>query len=146
MRGKTVIERHFAKTKPTVGTDEHRVLTAMMISRFTLLRLGEAVRGVGVHVVDVLFGGAHFLADIQLSKYKEGEHDGDAVIATRLLAFDDLVMTPCTSYLPFDAGLAQMLAVGLPKGIHRADVGEVRVGRGEARARHGPDGDGAVQR
>jgi hypothetical protein len=114
VRGKTLIERHFAKTKPAVGTDEHLVLTAMMTSRVTLLRLGEVVRGVGVHVEDVLFGGDHFLADIQLSNYRDDE-SGVAVVATRLLAFDDFVMTPCTSYLDFDPELASMLAAGLPK-------------------------------
>ncbi len=40
---------------------------------------------------------------------------GDVVIATRLLAFDGFVMTPCTSYLDFDPALAHILAAGLPK-------------------------------
>jgi hypothetical protein len=115
MRGKTVIERHFEATKPTVGTDEHLVLTAMMISRFTLLRLGEPTPGVGVRALDLLFGGDVLVADIQLSKYREDEDVGETVIATRLLAFDDFAMTPCTSYLPVDPELARMLAAGLPK-------------------------------
>jgi hypothetical protein len=86
----------------------------MLSSRFTLLRLGGVVPGLGVRVEDLLFGGNLFLADIKLSKYKD-EESGEAVIATRLLAFEDFAMTPCTSCLPFDAELARMLAAGLPK-------------------------------
>jgi hypothetical protein len=112
LRGKTVIERFVEKTKPAVGTDEHLVLAAMISSRFTLLRLGETEPGVGVRVGDLLFGGDFFLADLQLAKRRKNV---ETVIATRLLAFDDLVMTPCTSYLDFDPELACMMAAGLPK-------------------------------
>jgi len=111
-RRKTVIERFIGKTKPAVGTDEHLVLAAMISSRFTLLRLGETEPGVGVRVEDLLFGGDFFLADLQLSK---GKKNVETVIATRLLAFDDFVMTPCTSYLDFDPELACMMAAGLAK-------------------------------
>jgi hypothetical protein len=38
----------------------------------------------------------------------------DTVITTRLLAFDDFVMTPCTRHLDFDPELASMVAAGLP--------------------------------
>jgi hypothetical protein len=74
--------------------------------------VGEPEPGVGVHVEDLLFGGDFFLADLQLSK---GRKNVETVIATRLLAFDDFVMTPCTSYLDFDPELACMMAAGLPK-------------------------------
>lgn len=112
LRGMTVIERFVEKTQPAGGTDEHLVLAAMICSRFTLLRLGETEPGVGVRVEDLLFGGDFFLAGLQLSKAKK--HVAK-VIATRLLAFDDFVMTPCTSYLDFDPELACMMAAGLPK-------------------------------
>jgi hypothetical protein len=39
--GQTIIERHFEETKPAAGSDLHAVLSAMMSSRFTLLRLGR---------------------------------------------------------------------------------------------------------
>lgn len=110
LRSKTVIERFFEKAKPAVGTDEHLVLTAMMNSPVTLLLLGEAVPGIGVHVEDLLFGGNLFLADIPLSKRKKKD---EKVIVTRRLVFDDFVMTPCTSYLDFDPELARMMAKGL---------------------------------
>jgi hypothetical protein len=97
--------------KPASGTDEHLVLSAMMNARFTLLRLGEPLLGVGVSAEDMLFGKELFLADVQLSKLKERE---EMVIATHLLEFDDFAMTPCTSYLDFDAELARVLAEGLP--------------------------------
>jgi len=112
LRGKTVIERFLQKTRPAEGTDEHLALAAMMQSWFTLLRLGEVVRGVGVHAEDLLFGGHLFLADVALSKYKAND---ETVIVTRLLAFDNFVMTPCTSYLDFDPQLARMMAAGLRK-------------------------------
>jgi hypothetical protein len=112
LRGKTVIERLVEKNHPAVGTDEHLVLAAMISSRFTLLRLGETEPGVGVRARDLLFGGDFFLADLRLSK---GRKNVETVIATRLLAFDDLVMTPCTAYLDFDPELACMMAAGLPK-------------------------------
>jgi hypothetical protein len=112
LRGKTVIEGFVEKTKPAVGTDEHLVLAAMISFRFTLLRLGETEPGVGVRAEDLLFGGNFLVAGLQLSK---GKNNVETVIATRLLAFDDFVMTPCTSYLDFDPELAWMMAAGLPK-------------------------------
>jgi len=109
--GQTVVERHLEETKPAAGTDLDAVLTALTRSRFTLLRLGKRAPGVGLQVEDLLFGGALFLADPDLSKDRTRD---EVVIATRLLAFDGFVMTPCTSYLDFDPALAHLLAVGLP--------------------------------
>src|SRR5580658_5111980 len=111
LRGKTVIERLFSKSKPAVGTDEDVVLSAIVPSRFTLARIGETTAGVGVRAQDLLFGGSHLLVDERLSK---GRRRREMVIATRLLAFDDFVMTPCTSFLDFEPELAQILAAGLP--------------------------------
>jgi hypothetical protein len=111
LRGKTIIERTLDKTDPAPGSAEHRVLTAMIDARFTLLELGEPLLGVGVEANDLLFGGKVFLADIPLSKRNPDE---DQIIAAHVLAFDDFVMTPCTSYLDFDREAAELLAEGLP--------------------------------
>jgi hypothetical protein len=88
------------------------MLTAMIASRFTLLGLGKTLSGVGVHVEDLLFGGSQLLADERLSEVRRRR---EMVIATHLLAFDDFVMTPCTSFLDFDPEFARMLTAGLPK-------------------------------
>lgn len=111
LRSKTVIERLVEKVKPAGGTDAHLVLTAMVNSSVTLLQLVETVPRLGVRVEDVLFGGNLILADIPLSKWNRRR---EVVIATRVLTFDDFVMTPCTSYLDFDPELARMMADGLP--------------------------------
>jgi hypothetical protein len=57
--------------------------------------------------------GDFFLADVQLSK---GRKNVEAVIAARVLAFEDFAITPCTSYLDFHGELARMMAAGLRKG------------------------------
>jgi len=110
--GQTVIERHFEQTNPEAGSDEQLVLSAMMASRVTLLRLGKRNPGVGLDVEDLLFGEALFLADPALSKERTR---GELVILTRLLSFDGFVMTPSTAFLDFEPHLARLLAAGLPK-------------------------------
>lgn len=115
VRGRTVIERLVAKRKPTVGSETHVVLSAMMSSQVSLLRLGERTRGVGVQVEDLFFGHRRFLADVALSK---SNWPREMFIVTRLLVFEDFCMTPCTSWLDFDPELAQMLAAGLAGESH----------------------------
>lgn len=72
--------------KNSLDGDERWVRDAMLRPRFTLLELGEAVEGVGVHVQDIVFAEPIFRADVALS---ENAIRG-MVLATRLLVFESI--------------------------------------------------------
>ena len=110
LRGATAVDRRLLKATSRPETDAHAVLLSAQRSRVTLLRLGEQVRGLGVQVEDLLFGGAFLLVDPVLSRRRSKD---EKVIMTRVLEFEAFSMTPCTSWLDFDPVSARMLAEGL---------------------------------
>jgi hypothetical protein len=85
--------------------DAKTVLDAMLRARFTLVELGERVKGVGVQARDVVFAESFFLADVALSRTGVP----GLVLATRLLSFESFRMTT-GAYRLFDADLASLAA------------------------------------
>src|SRR5262249_10357399 len=67
------------------GTDEHRLLRAMLRAEYGLLEITRTVHGVGVHVIERLRGAERFVADVGFS---QTARPGGA-LATRLVPLGD---------------------------------------------------------
>lgn len=83
--------------------DERLVLDAMLRARFTLVELGDAVEGIGVHARDLVFAEDFFLADVSLSETSVS----GLVLATRLLALESFCMTT-GAHVVLDESLASL--------------------------------------
>ena len=100
--GTTAVERLAKQSMAPAGSDERLVLDALLRARFTLLRVDEAIPGVGVHVSDRLYAREFLLADIGLSDTAvEGLH-----LCARVLEFPQFCMQTGAA-LPFDADAAE---------------------------------------
>ncbi len=91
------MSRYMMKYPPTTGSDEFLVLKAMSESYYSLIQVEDVVGEVGVQVHDMLADNRFLLVDIGFSQ-TVGE---DLVIATRLIPFEDFVMTSGAA-LPVD--------------------------------------------
>ncbi len=88
-KGSNAISKHMADSKTDTDTDEYKTLRAMSESFYTLIRIEDILPGVGVRVNDLLSERQYLLIDIGFSETAEQ----GMVIATRLLPFEDFVMT-----------------------------------------------------
>jgi len=95
--GHNAISRHLADSKTETNTNEHKVLRAMSESFYTLIQIEDVLPGVGVLVNDLLGDRQFLLIDMGFSETAEQK----MVIATRLLPFEDFVMTSGAA-LPVD--------------------------------------------
>ena len=95
--GTNAVSQHLADSKIETGTDEYKVLKAMSESFYTLVQVEEVLPGVGVRVNDLLGERQFLLIDIGFSETAKQK----VVIATRLLPFEDFVMTSGAA-LPVD--------------------------------------------
>ena len=95
--GYNAVSRHLAESKIGTDTDEYKVLRAMSESFYTLVRVEDVLPGVGVHANDLLGDRQFLLIDMGFSETAEQ----GVVIATRLLPFEDFVMTSGAA-LPVD--------------------------------------------
>lgn len=87
--GLNAIEQYIADARPDPGSDKSIVLKAMAESFYTLVQVAEVVPGVGVQARDLMNNREYLLVDMGLGKTATE----DIVIATRILPFDDFVMT-----------------------------------------------------
>lgn len=109
--GKTPVERYAARGFVPAGTDEGRILEAMLDARFAVVEIEDIIPQVGAHALDHIYGKRFLLADVGLAKAgKKG-----VLLATMLLKLPKFTMTTGAS-LPFDPGLAKLLVDGLRDG------------------------------
>ncbi|MEN6337644.1 MAG: hypothetical protein ABFE01_25605 [Phycisphaerales bacterium] len=103
-RGSNAVQRYRAESRLDPGSDEYIVAKAMSESFYTLVRVEEVLRGVGVRVVDMFAGREYFLVDIGFgsSAVKGG------VLATRLFSFDEFVTTSGAA-LPVNAEILRRI-------------------------------------
>jgi len=96
--GLNAVARYIADTPLNPDSDEYAVIKAMSESFYTLLQVEEVLPGVWVRASDLMNNKEYLLVDMGLGKTAvEG-----IVIATRLLPFEDFVMTSGAP-LPADA-------------------------------------------
>jgi len=97
-RGRNAIQRFLGDSGLDRNSDEYVVARAMSESFYTLVRVEEVLRGVGVRVADLFAGREYLLVDMGfgMSAVKGG------VLATRLFAFEGFVTTSGAA-LPVDA-------------------------------------------
>jgi hypothetical protein len=108
--GTNAVERLVKQAQWAPGSEEQRILDAMLRARFTLLRVSSLVPDVGVQVQDLLYEREFLLADVGLSMTAtEGQH-----IACRVLEFPEFHMTTGAT-VPLDAELAGSVVGGLRK-------------------------------
>lgn len=103
--GRNAVEQYIADTRLSPDSDESVVVKAMSEAFYTLVQVAEVVPGVGVRAKDLLNDREYLLIDMGFGKTATE----DIVIATRLLAFEDFVMTSGAP-LPADTeALAEIL-------------------------------------
>jgi len=96
--GANAVDRYIARRPPAPGSDEEAVLRAKQRAFYAIVQVEELLVGLGVRVRDLLTGRRFLLADIGFSATAaEG-----LVLATRLLPFEDFVMSSGAA-LPLDA-------------------------------------------
>ena len=96
--GLNAVARYIVDTTLDPDSDEYAVVKAMSESFYTLLQVKEVLPGIGVRASDLMNNREYLLVDMGLGKTAvEG-----IVIATRLLPFEDFVMTSGAP-LPADA-------------------------------------------
>lgn len=83
------VEQYIADSRLDPDSDESIVLKAMSESFYTLVQVEEVVPDVGVRAKDLLNNREYLLVDMGLGKTATE----DIVIATRILPFEDFVMT-----------------------------------------------------
>jgi len=87
--GANAVDRYIAQHPPVPGSEEDAVLQAEQQAFYAVVQVEEVLEGFGVRVHDLLSDRHFLLADISFSKTAvEG-----VVLATRLVPFDDFVMT-----------------------------------------------------
>jgi hypothetical protein len=108
--GRNAVE-HYADEHPAAaGSDAQVVLDAMRKAFFSVFQVRDMVEGVGLHVADILRDREHFLADVNLSRTaRKG-----VVLASRVLPFDDFIMTTGAA-LPVDGDSMVALAAVLDR-------------------------------
>ncbi len=87
--GLNAVSRHLADSDIETDSDEYIVLRAMSESFYTLVQVEDVLPGVGVRVNDLLGDRQFLLIDIGLGQTAAQ----DLVVATRILPFDNFVMT-----------------------------------------------------
>ena len=87
--GMNAVDRYIAQNPPAPGSDEEMVLGAARRSFYSLFQVVGRVRRAGVRARDILRDRMHFVADMGFSQTA----DVGMVLATRVLPFDDFVMT-----------------------------------------------------
>jgi len=87
--GVNAVSRYLADSKAETDSDEYRVLKAMSESFYTLVQVEDVLPGVGVGAIDLLGEKKFLLIDMGFSATAEQE----VIIATRILPFEDFVMT-----------------------------------------------------
>ena len=95
--GVNAVSQYLADSKLDADSDEYIVLKAMSESFYTLVQVEDVLPGTGVRVNDLLGEKQFLLIDIGFSETAEQE----VVIATRILPFEDFVMTSGAA-LPID--------------------------------------------
>ena len=96
--GANAVDRYIRERPPAPGSDEQKVLRAEQQAFYTVVLVEEVLKGLGVRVHDLLMDRRFLLADIGFSQTAvEG-----LVLATRLIPFEDFVMTAGAA-LPLDA-------------------------------------------
>jgi hypothetical protein len=96
--GENAVSRYVMENPPTLDSDEHAVLKAMLESYYSLIEVEGIVEGVGIRAHDLLNNRRFLLIDIGFSQTAE---EG-VVIAARIIPFEDFVMTSGAA-LPVDA-------------------------------------------
>ncbi len=108
--GTNAVERLVKQAEWAPGSEEQRILDAMLRARFTVLRVLSLVPDVGVQMQDLLYEREFLLADVGLSTTAtEGQH-----IAARVLEFPEFQMTTGAA-VPLDAELAGSVVDNLRK-------------------------------
>ena len=87
--GQNAISRYLAETQLEADSDEYRVTRAMSQSFYALLLVEQVQPGIGVQVLDILREKRFLLVDLSFSQTAVS----GVVIATRVLPFDDFVIT-----------------------------------------------------
>lgn len=87
--GQNAVSRYMDQSPPELGSDEYVVLKAMTESFYTLVQVQQVLEGVGVQADGLLGDRRYFLIDMGLGT----SGAKGLVIATRLLPFEDFVMT-----------------------------------------------------
>ena len=95
--GVNAVSRYLTDSEIAADSDEYKVLKAMSESFYTLVQVEDVLPGVGVRVNDLLGDKQFLLIDIGFSNTAER----GVVIATRILRFEDFVMTSGAA-LPID--------------------------------------------
>ncbi len=96
--GANAVDRYITQRPPAPGSDVEAVLRAKQRAFYAIVQVEEVSEGLGVRVLDLLTDRRFLLADIGFSATAiEG-----VVIATRLIPFEDFVMTSGAA-LPLDA-------------------------------------------
>lgn len=111
--GRNAVERFAAEHRFAPGSDPEAVLTAMQQAFFSLFVVREVVKGIGVHVTDILRDAEHFIADIGFSETAVR----GLVLASRVLPFEEFVMTTGAALL---AGVEVLKWVA--KGLEQAGL------------------------
>lgn len=96
--GRNAVDIYLAR--PGLGEEERRVLHAMKMARFSLFRITEAVRGVGVKTLDLFRQESVFILDVNLGTCAE---EG-LVLASRVMPLGDHFTTTGAG-LPVDQEL-----------------------------------------
>lgn len=87
--GVNAVSRYLTDTVIEPGSEEYKVLRVMSESFYTLVQVEEVLPGVGVRVNDLLGEKQFLIVDMGFSETGQPE----VVIATRILPFEDFVMT-----------------------------------------------------
>lgn len=87
--GLNAVARYIADTALDPDSDESIVLRAMSQAFYTLVQVAQVVPGVGVLAQDLINNREYLLIDMGLGRTAKE----DITIATRILPFDDFVMT-----------------------------------------------------
>lgn len=98
--GENAVRRYMVKNQPDPDSDESIVLRTMLDSFYTLVQVEHIIEGVGIQVHDILSDSKSLLVDIGFS---ETAVEG-LVIATRIIPFEDFIMTSGTA-LPINADI-----------------------------------------
>lgn len=106
--GRNTVDRFAAEYPPAPGSDAEAVLEAMRQAFFSLFVVRNVVKGVGVHVTDILRDAEHFIADVGFS---ETAVEG-LVLASRVLPFENFIMTTGAA-LPVEVEVLESVADGL---------------------------------
>jgi hypothetical protein len=119
--GLNAVARYIADSRLVPDSDESIVVKAMSESFYTLVQVAEVVPGVGARARDLMNNREYLLIDMGLGKTATE----DLVIATRLLPFEDFVMTSGAP-LPADAeAIAEILDFAL--GHYGTEDGHIEV-------------------